>query len=32
LKSATVNSDKIQQIGFQFQYPGIDQALTNLTS
>lgn len=32
LKSATVNSDKIQQAGFQFQYPGIDQALTNLTT
>ena len=32
LKSATVSSQKIQSAGFQFQYPDINQALTNLSS
>lgn len=32
LKSATVSSRKIQSAGFKFQYPDIDQALTNLSS
>ena len=30
LKSATVNSDKIQGTGFQFLYPTIEEALSNL--
>ncbi|MBP7346287.1 MAG: TIGR01777 family oxidoreductase [Sediminibacterium sp.] len=32
LKSATVSSHKIEAAGFQFQYPGIHDALTQLTS
>ena len=32
LKSATVSSRKIQQAGFSFQYPDIDEALSQLTS
>jgi NAD dependent epimerase/dehydratase family enzyme len=32
LKSATVSSQKIQQAGFNFQYPDIDQALSHLSS
>ena len=32
LKSATVSSRKIQSAGFKFQYPDINQALTNLSS
>lgn len=31
LKSATVNSDKIQKAGFRFLYPTIDSAIKNLT-
>lgn len=30
LKSATVNSQKVQKQGFQFEYPTIEQALRNL--
>jgi uncharacterized protein (TIGR01777 family) len=32
LKSATVNSQKIQSVGFKFHFPEIDQALTNLSN
>jgi uncharacterized protein (TIGR01777 family) len=32
LKSATVSSQKLQQLGFQFQYATIDKALNNLNA